>query len=245
MAIRLMTAVWDDGSLPRGDVLLMLALADHANDDGLSFPSIARLARRTRSSPSTVRRHLRSLQAEGRVVVEAREGTSNLYRIVLRGERWQYGHPSHSDTPTKLTPLPTGGRGTPSTAAAGGAVAAMTPEPSLSTKGPDRSGDVSPSARAWIELRADLARQHPEVAWRGWTDGHDDAAVKQLELHGAQRLLTIAARPTRPDLAIAWLRRWEREPIPAPPRPVHRCPDHGLTHHGICPSCRADQLVAG
>lgn len=243
MAIRLMTVVWDDGSLPRGDVLLMLALADHANDDGLSFPSIARLARRTRSSPSTVRRHLRSLQAEGRLVVEAREGTSNLYHIVLHGDRWQYAHPGHSDTPTKLTPLPTGGRGTPSTAAAGGAVEAVTPEPSLITKAPNRSGDVSPSAQAWNDLRADLARQHPEVAWRGWTDVHDDAALKQLELHGAPRLLSVAARPTRPDLAIAWLRRWEREPIPAPPRPVHRCPDHGLTHHGVCPSCRADQLA--
>lgn len=151
MAIRLMTAVWDDGSLPRGDVLLMLALADHANDDGLSFPSIARLARRTRSSPSTVRRHLRSLQAEGRLVVDTREGTSNLYRIVLQGDRWQYAHPGQSDTPTKLTPLPTGGRGTPSTAAAGGAVAAVTAEPSLITKAPNRSGEVSPSAQAWNE----------------------------------------------------------------------------------------------
>ena len=245
MAIRLMTAVWDDASLPRGDVLLMLALADHANDDGLSFPSIARLARRTRSSPSTVRRHLRSLQAEGRLVVEPREGTSNLYRIVLHGERWLYAHPAHSDTPPRLTPLPTGGRGTPSTAAAGGAVAAVAPEPSLLTRGPNRSGDVSPPFGAWGDLRAELTRQHPEVAWRGWTDAHDDAALKQLELHGAPRLLLIAARPTRPDLAIAWLRRWEREPRPAAPRSVHRCPDHGLSHHGVCPSCRADQLAAG
>ena len=243
MAIRLMTAVWDDGSLPRGDVLLMLALADHANDDGLSFPSIARLARRTRSSPSTVRRHLRSLQAEGRLVVDAREGTSNLYRIVLHGDRWLYAHPGQSDTPTKLTPLPTGGRGTPVTAVAGGAVTAVTPEPSLPPKGTNRSGEVSPTARAWVDLRAALAQQHPEVAWRGWTDAHDDAAATQVELHGAPRLLTIAARPTRPDLAIAWLRRWEKEPLPAPARPLHRCPDHGLTHHGVCPGCRADQLA--
>lgn len=265
MAIRLMTAVWDDESLPRGDVLLMLALADHANDDGACFPSIGRLARRTRSSPSTVRRHLRSLQAAGRLQVDAREGTSNIYRIAMRGDGWSYG-PSQSDTPRILTPLAPGGRGAPSTAVAPRAVTALTPEPSLNGNEPDRvpslplgsrldlaatpvvlaSGDeatVRPSP-AWTALRAQLAALHPDVAWRTWTTQHDQRAQQQLARLGADAVMRVAARPTRPDLAVAWLTRWEREPAAPPPRPVLRCAQHLVTHHGTCPGCRADLLVA-
>ncbi|MFC3688931.1 helix-turn-helix domain-containing protein [Aquipuribacter hungaricus] len=270
MAIRLMTAVWDDESLPRGDVLLMLALADHANDDGACFPSINRLARRTRSSASTVRRHLRSLREAGRLTIDAREGTSNLYRIVLRGDGWQYA-PAQPDTPSVLTPLPPRDGGTPSTAVPGGAVTAVAPEPSSTRRGTDRyprllasrptspdrqaeAGDsqrgdaeglgvVSPSA-AWLSARDELTARFPSVAWRGWTPTHDVAAERHLARLGDDLLLRVAGRPTRPDLAVAWLRRWEREAAPRPARPSHRCPDHLVTHHGICPGCRADQLVA-
>jgi DNA-binding transcriptional ArsR family regulator len=283
VAIRLMTAVWDDESLPRGDVLLMLALADHANDEGACFPSINRLARRTRSSPSTVRRHLRSLREAGRLTVDQREGTSNLYRIVLHGEGWAYGRgageaprqadtPLQNDTPRGLTPLPPGDRGTPATAVAGGGVRTVTPEPSRSPRGSDRyaaelqsvdcgsetsagpaGAGQPPGARrhraasrsaAWASTKAELVSRFPDVAWRGWLDHHDAEAERHLVRLGADVLIQVAGRPRRPDLSLAWLKRWEQEPATRAPRPTQRCTDHHVTHHGTCPGCRADQLAA-
>ncbi|WP_336922871.1 helix-turn-helix domain-containing protein [Aquipuribacter sp. SD81] len=283
MAIRLMTAVWDDESLPRGDVLLMLALADHANDEGACFPSINRLARRTRSSPSTVRRHLRSLREAGRVTVDAREGTSNVYRIVLRGAGWAYGNGAagapcqsdtllQNDTPRGLTPLSPRDRGTPATAVAGRGVRAVAPEPSRSPSGTDRyaveqpSVDLTPEtsvgaigasqapgtsrplaapeSAAWAATKAELVSRFPDVAWRGWSDRHDAEAERHLARLGADVLIRVAGRPKRPDLSLAWLKRWEHEPATRASRPTQRCLDHHVTHHGTCPGCRADQLAA-
>lgn len=53
-----------------GEMLLALALADHAHDDGTSiFPSVARLAAKTRQSPRAVQYQLRSMEKSGWLIL--------------------------------------------------------------------------------------------------------------------------------------------------------------------------------
>ena len=65
MSVKLMGQVWEM-ELPRGEQLVMLALADHGEDDGSQiFPSVARLAWKTGYKERQVQNILRSLEAKG------------------------------------------------------------------------------------------------------------------------------------------------------------------------------------
>ncbi len=90
MSWRASDTVWqftDFSSAP--EKLALLALADHANDEGgQCFPSIRRLAERTCLSEAQVRRHIHVLIARGLVEVVGnaaggRPGSSRRYRLKL------------------------------------------------------------------------------------------------------------------------------------------------------------------
>ncbi|MFD9701303.1 helix-turn-helix domain-containing protein [Lentzea sp. NPDC059081] len=77
--------VWDHAPVSGSDLLLMLAIADQANDQGTdAWPSIEKLARRTRMSERTVQRRIRCLEAQGLLKVDTGGGRrSNRYAIDL------------------------------------------------------------------------------------------------------------------------------------------------------------------
>jgi hypothetical protein len=57
MAIKLISAVWDiDGVRDPRMLLVLLALADHCNDEGVCWPSMARIAQRARCSERQAKR---------------------------------------------------------------------------------------------------------------------------------------------------------------------------------------------
>ena len=62
MSIKLMSRVWDM-DIPQHQKLLLLALADHANDEGVCWPNQETLATRCGTSVSSVRATLRQLAA--------------------------------------------------------------------------------------------------------------------------------------------------------------------------------------
>ncbi|PIG09482.1 hypothetical protein CLU84_2393 [Comamonas sp. 26] len=63
MSIKVMTAVFERYPNGGGEMLLALALADHASDDGARvFPSIKALAEKTRQSERSVQYQLRRMQ---------------------------------------------------------------------------------------------------------------------------------------------------------------------------------------
>jgi len=95
MSVRVMTKAWD-ADLPPMEKLVLLALADCANDEGICWPSATTLAKKSGQGERTVRRCIRSLIANGHLSETQRSGTSTLFVV----------HPCQSGTPARAAPLP-------------------------------------------------------------------------------------------------------------------------------------------
>lgn len=83
MSIIIMTAVWRESRSKGGARLVLLSLADQANDDGWCWPSVGTIADRCNISERAVQQHLRALEEAGELVRESRSGHSSRYRVVL------------------------------------------------------------------------------------------------------------------------------------------------------------------
>jgi hypothetical protein len=108
VSITLMSSVWPL-EIPPNEKLVILALADNANDAGECWPSMATLKLKTSLSERTIQRCLRELEAKSLVQVEARYGRSNVYVLSVKApvtvtppsERHPVTvspHPRHRDT---------------------------------------------------------------------------------------------------------------------------------------------------
>lgn len=127
-----MTSVWEHSEAAGTDLLVLLALADIADDNGECWPSIGHIARKCRIDSRTTQRRIRSLEKLGEVVVipgggktSTAGGTrSNRYRIVVHMPVEEGGGdlPHHgTDARDGVAPVP------------GGGVAPVPPEPSVLT----------------------------------------------------------------------------------------------------------------
>lgn len=84
MSIRVMSAVWErmdvDGTL----LLLMLALADHANDAGVCWPSVVTLSHKIRRSRARTFELLRKAEGMGLLThVRGLGGRANQYQLTI------------------------------------------------------------------------------------------------------------------------------------------------------------------
>ena len=85
MSIAMMNAVWDS-ELDAKRKLVLLSLADNANDAGLCWPTQETIARRSSLSERTVRDYLHSLAGEGLITILELgngRGISTRYRLNL------------------------------------------------------------------------------------------------------------------------------------------------------------------
>lgn len=84
MSLDAITHVWKNSKQEGGNLLVMLALADYADDQGCSYPATATLARKARLSDRQVQRVTKKLEEEGEILVHKNKGRngSNLYQIV-------------------------------------------------------------------------------------------------------------------------------------------------------------------
>lgn len=108
-----MAAVWDRTDLDSSERLVMLSLADHADDQGRCYPSIRRLCERTSMSDRGVQKVLQRLSERGFIKVQpnAGQGGANLYRVLSTPER---GSPPEPCSPrTEFTTPPNPVRKTP------------------------------------------------------------------------------------------------------------------------------------
>ncbi len=87
MSVRLMGAVFEL-DVPACDKLVLLAMADHARDDGTGcYPSIGRLAKKTSLSVRSVQRTIRGLENAGFLVSKGKSkggrGVTTEYNLTL------------------------------------------------------------------------------------------------------------------------------------------------------------------
>lgn len=104
-----MTRVWDETPFEKTTLLLMLCLADHANDDGVCWPSVTRLAERARCTERWARECLKQLADDGWLERDLRPGKSTMYRILFPE---QAKLPGTDITPEDNSPLKSGGEDT-------------------------------------------------------------------------------------------------------------------------------------
>jgi DnaD/phage-associated family protein len=77
-----MSWIWEHGPSQPTDKLVLLALADNANDEGDCWPSVETIARKTSLSTRSVIRSIKKLKTIGLVMVEKRRENSNKYHLV-------------------------------------------------------------------------------------------------------------------------------------------------------------------
>lgn len=98
MSVRAMSAVWEHSRMKGAPLLLLLAIADHANDKGHdAYPSIETLRRKVRMGERSVRRIVRLLEEEGELrtsIGTGPRGTNEYIVVVATGA-----------TPVKLAPV--------------------------------------------------------------------------------------------------------------------------------------------
>jgi hypothetical protein len=89
-----MTSVWDYSKASGTDLLVLLVLADMANDEGECWPSMATIARKSRLEPRNARHRIRALETLEEVLVIRGGGRSsskgglrsNRYRVTVHME---------------------------------------------------------------------------------------------------------------------------------------------------------------
>jgi hypothetical protein len=88
MSNRFITAVWNASPEIRGgDLLVLLALADRADDRGVCWPGKKDIARRCRVLPRAVQRSLRKLESAGviKTLHQAGDHSTNKYQLTIEG----------------------------------------------------------------------------------------------------------------------------------------------------------------
>lgn len=85
MSIKVMSAVWEHSQQSGGALLVLLALADFANDDGHCYPSVGTLADKSRMSRRNVQYILRDLEAAGEITAALDGGKNGTTGYIIMG----------------------------------------------------------------------------------------------------------------------------------------------------------------
>ena len=93
--------------LKPGEKIVLLALSDHARDDGYCWPSLKTICLKTSMSKSTVKRYMQKLMEQKILTIEQRlrdnkSTTSNGYYLTMGGVQFE---PGRGSTVTPLEPL--------------------------------------------------------------------------------------------------------------------------------------------
>lgn len=101
MSIKLMSKAWEL-DLSQGEKLVLLALCDHANDDGVCYPSQAFLASKCSMSYRSVINQIKRLESCGILTSERRQKAgsrqSNSYTINLNNYKSQCENSAHAES---------------------------------------------------------------------------------------------------------------------------------------------------
>jgi hypothetical protein len=103
MSIAVMSRVWANSQSKGGDLLVLLAIADFAHDNGVAFPSVPTLAKKSRLTARQVSTILKRLQDRGELSVQTNKGPhgTNLYRVLVGDEALSGGDEVRNKLPMK------------------------------------------------------------------------------------------------------------------------------------------------
>lgn len=106
MSIKVMSGVFDSTDLAPTEKLIMLSLADHANDEGRCYPSIGRLCLRTGLKERAIQTNLKRLAEKGylKIVPNAGQGGANLYFVSAKAGTFGGEDPRTKCTPHEMHP---------------------------------------------------------------------------------------------------------------------------------------------
>jgi hypothetical protein len=158
MSVRTMARVWELSQHSGTDLLMLLAIADFADDQGNAYPSVTTLAEKCRMKQRNAQVILGALRASGELDVRPNEGPrgTNLYRVTLASQGMQSAAPLQ-----RSAPLHSNAQGGAKECAEG--VQHSAPEPSLNHQEPP-VGARRPSAgqafKTWYES---TKTKNPEI----------------------------------------------------------------------------------
>ena len=177
MSVRIMSAVFDIQNITPTQKLILLCLADHADDAGRCYPSMRRLGDRTCLTERAVRKNLRDLEAGGYLRTIAGSGPSgcNVYFVSAK--------PSQSDADPQAEGAPTPGTKSPRNhmppeqgSPTPGTICPSPPEPRSPKPSRNHQGTISPPIvpqaedaefdRIWACYPRKVNRKHALKAWK-------------------------------------------------------------------------------
>ena len=85
MSIKIMSYIWDHSPQKGTHLLMLLTIADHANDQGEAWPSIKRLAHRCRVGERQAQYIIRDLEESGELVVDHAVGRNHTSLYTIKG----------------------------------------------------------------------------------------------------------------------------------------------------------------
>lgn len=128
MSVECMTRVWKSSKHKGSQLLLLLAIADHAGDEGFAWPGIPSLAKKTRMSERHTMRMLDELEHSGELLISKSGGKNHQYIVTIgltteeinktaitkmfkistpdKSSPLTSRHPRQVVTPDKLSPTP-------------------------------------------------------------------------------------------------------------------------------------------
>lgn len=169
-----MSWVWENTVAEGAELLVLLALADHAADDGTCYPSMTRIAARGRLSLRGAQTAVRSLESKGFITTHLNSGPKgcNRYRVNMvtpaTSTPPQHLHPADNDRgganggtlpPQHLHPKhqePSRNRNTPLTPLAGG-LKQRRPTKAQTTARVGMYDGPQPTEAEWEAIRQQMA----------------------------------------------------------------------------------------
>ncbi|MEQ6604070.1 helix-turn-helix domain-containing protein [Pseudomonas aeruginosa] len=107
MSTIIMSACWPLQGLTPAQKAVLISLADNANDEGVCWPSVAKIAERTCLSERAVQQAIKVLNECRALSIEARQGRSTMFTITPAAfAPPQKVHPRRKCTPAASAPTP-------------------------------------------------------------------------------------------------------------------------------------------
>jgi len=199
-----MARVWADSKHSGTELLMLLAIADFADDDGRAYPAVTTLAEKCRMKPRNANYVLAALKASGELEILVNEGPkgTNLYRVMLDRLGLQAVAPLQSLAPLQhIAPTPAKDCAKP--------LQRIADEPSLNhQEPPDTSTAKLPTCphRAIVDLYHELLPMLPSV--RMMPKARKNAMSSTWAWVLTDKRMDGSARATNADEALEWFRAY-------------------------------------